>query len=84
MTSTATLICRVETFGPNPLCSFLNEQTGERFNAPLGPNPLLDNLSVGDEFRIQTTSTWTKLEPKPISKEKLQALREEFAGRWNF
>jgi len=84
---------RVESSsGEFAIVLLINERTGERMESRCDAEVLLENrISVGDYFRFEitrhkgmTSTRFSKLPPKPLSKERLEQIRASFKDRWTF
>ena len=71
--------------------TLLNENTGERIESSCSVDVLVEKgIREGDEFRCEvfqehnsTTVKFTRLHPKPISKDRVAEIRKEFESRWD-
>jgi len=71
--------------------TLLNEDTGDRIESRCSVNSLVENgIGLGDEFRCEvfevgnsTSMKFTRLDPKPISKNDVAEIRKEFESRWD-
>jgi hypothetical protein len=89
----ASFVGRVESMsGAAARVLLMNERTGERMESRCDAEVLQENgIAGGDEFRFEvlrsrgaTTTRFSKLDPKPVSKEKLDEIRAAYEDRWSF
>ena len=89
----ASFVGRVESLAGDSANVFLmSEQTGERLESRCDSEVLRESgIGAGDDFRCEvirfkgtTTTRFSRLAPKRLSKERVEQIRASFKDRWTF
>ena len=89
----ASFVGRVEGLvGDSANVLLINEQTRERLESRCDAEVLRENgIGAGDEFRCEVVRSkgaiatrLSRLEPKRLTKQRVQQIRDSFKDRWQF